>query len=49
MELLRWNLAERFHWTLSEIDALNFKDLHEFWQIEDGRGKASIRPKKAGK
>jgi hypothetical protein len=50
MELLRWNLAERFGWTLDEIDALSMADLAEFIQIEDGRGKARVEMKpKAGR
>jgi len=50
MEMLRWNLAERFGWTLEEVDALSVSDLFEFIQIVDGRGKAreEMRPK-AGK
>jgi hypothetical protein len=48
LELLRWNLAERFGWTLAEVDALAVSDLFELLQIEDGRGKARaemIKPK----
>jgi len=40
LELLRWNLVERFGWTLGEVDALSFEDLREFLQVEDGRAKA---------
>lgn len=39
-ELVRWTLAERFGWTLPEVDALSMADLAQFYQIEDGRGKA---------
>lgn len=42
-ELLRWSLAERFGWTLEEIDALSMSDLEEFLQIEDGRSKARMQ------
>lgn len=40
MELIRWTLAERFGWTLAEVDALSMMDLADFYQIEDGRAKA---------
>jgi len=33
-------MAERFGWTLGEVDALSLEDLREFIQIEDGRAKA---------
>jgi hypothetical protein len=48
---LRWNLAERFGWTLSEIDGLSMADLRNFFQIEDGRGKArnEMKPKAGDK
>lgn len=39
MELMRWNLAERFHWTLDEVDALKVADLHELVQIDDAKAK----------
>lgn len=38
--LVRWSLAERFHWTLDEVDALTLTDLAELYSVEDGRGKA---------
>jgi hypothetical protein len=51
MELLRWSMAERFGWTLAEVDALSMGDLHEFLQIEDARAKAapkhSSQPRRA--
>lgn len=34
-------LAERFHWTLTEVDALSLADLEEFFQVQDGRSKAA--------
>jgi len=40
LEVIRWQMAERFGWTLEYVDALNLKDLHEYLQIEDGRAKA---------
>jgi hypothetical protein len=39
--LIRWTLAERFGWTLAEVDALSLADLEEFFQIEDGRAKVN--------
>lgn len=44
-ELLRWSMAERFHWTLEQVDGLSLADLREFFQIEDGRYKANPPPK----
>ena len=41
LELLRWNMAARFGWTLPEIDALSVADLHELAQIDDARVKAT--------
>jgi len=38
--LIRWQLAERFGWTLEYIDGLPLSELHELAQIEDGREKA---------
>lgn len=41
-ELIRWTLAERYHWTLETIDALSMAELEEFFQIEDGRSRAGM-------
>lgn len=35
-ERVRWNLAEKFGWTLEYIDSLSMADLHEYLQIQDG-------------
>jgi hypothetical protein len=40
IELLRWSLAERFKWTLEEVDSLPMQDLQDFLQIEEARMKA---------
>jgi len=40
LEVLRWQIAERFGWTLEYVDALNVGDLHELIQIDDGKAKA---------
>jgi hypothetical protein len=47
-EYIRWTLAERFHWTLTEVDALSMADLEEFFQIEDGKAKAGRELQPAG-
>ena len=39
----RWDLAERFGWTLDYIDALPVADLHEYLQIRNGKAKAGVR------
>ena len=40
VELIRWSLVERFGWTLPDIDAMSVEDLHQLYQIDDGRAKA---------
>ena len=40
LELIRWNLAERFGWTLEYVDALSWQDMAELNQIDDGRMRA---------
>jgi hypothetical protein len=40
-EDMRWELAEKFGWTLEYIDSLKLGDMHEYIQIMDGRGKGS--------
>lgn len=40
IEKLRWDLAERFGWTLDVVDALEMKDFHEYLQVQDGIAKA---------
>ena len=39
-EYVRWTLAERFGWTLEQVDALSLADLHEFYQVVEGTNKA---------
>lgn len=41
-ELLRWQLVERFHWTLAEVDNLSMADWHEYLQVDDGKARARI-------
>jgi hypothetical protein len=38
-EFWRWQIAERFGWTLDTVDALSMGDLGEWFQIEDARAK----------
>jgi hypothetical protein len=40
LELVRWRIAERFGWTLPEVDSMSLADLHEMMQIDDGVSKA---------
>ncbi len=42
----RWQLVERFGWTLPAVDALPLKDLHDLVQIDDARAKAQKLKKK---
>jgi hypothetical protein len=42
-ELDRWQMAEKFGWTLEYIDSLSIHDLHEFLQIAGARAKAGVR------
>ncbi len=48
LEMGRWELAERFGWTLEYVDALSVDKLHEYLQVQVGRGKAarSILPRR---
>lgn len=39
-EVIRWQMAERFGWTLEYIDALKIGDIHELIQVDDGKAKA---------
>jgi hypothetical protein len=45
-ELFRWQLAERFGWTLEYIDNLSVGDMHELIQVDDGRRKAEASRRK---
>lgn len=39
-EWWRWKIAQEFGWSLSYVDSLSLADLHEYWQVRDGEGKA---------
>ncbi len=38
-EFYRWQIAEKYGWTLGEVDALSMGELGEWFQIEDALGK----------
>lgn len=40
LEAARWILAERFRWTLDQVDALSLSDLQTLNQVDEGRNKA---------
>jgi hypothetical protein len=40
IELLRWQLAEKYGWTLDYIDGLSVRDVHQHIQIQDAKYKA---------
>jgi hypothetical protein len=40
VELLKWELAERFGWTLEYIRGLTMRDIQEFYSIADAKYKA---------
>lgn len=40
IEYLRWQLVEKFGWTLEYVDALEMQDFHEYLQVQDGIAKA---------
>lgn len=40
-EVIRWELAERFGWTLEYIDSLSLEALGDYTRIQDARAKAA--------
>jgi hypothetical protein len=40
-EYSRWNLAERFGWSLEYVDGMSLDNLHEFLQVQTGKEAAS--------
>ena len=44
--MVRWEMAERFGWTLDQIDALSVGDWHEWENIKKGRYEAQKPPKR---
>ena len=40
-ELLLWNMAERFGWTLDYVRSVNMSDINDYIQITDGKAKAA--------
>ena len=41
LEYLRWIIAERYGWTLQEVDSLSLEDIEQFFAVDDARQKAS--------
>jgi hypothetical protein len=39
-EVIRWQLVERFKWTLEYVDGLSLENLHELIQVDDGISKS---------
>lgn len=39
LELVVWEMAEHFGWTLEYVEGLSVARLHQWQQITDGRGK----------
>jgi len=40
LEYWRWHLAEQYGWTLDYVDSLSLADMTEYYQVQDGLGKA---------
>jgi hypothetical protein len=38
-------MAERFHWTLAEVDALSMGDLYDYFEIEEAKANARKKAK----
>jgi hypothetical protein len=38
--MVKWNLVKQTHWTLDYIDSLDYGQLQEIIQMEDGLSKA---------
>jgi hypothetical protein len=45
-ELVRWQMAEKFGWTLETIDGLSMDALAEYLQVVDGMNKAAASRRK---
>jgi hypothetical protein len=41
IEAIRWQLAEKFGWTLDYIDNLPLSELHEYLNVRDGLFRAN--------
>lgn len=39
-ELLIWNLAEKFGWTIDYIESLPMSRIYEYLQVQEGKAKA---------
>lgn len=40
IQAVRWKIAERFGWTLEQVDALSLADLYELLEVIEGENKA---------
>lgn len=45
-EYWRWKIAEQFHWTLDQVDALSMRDLTEYFQVNDAKSKVAETKRK---
>jgi hypothetical protein len=48
LEWWQWEMARKFGWTLEYIESLPLGRLHQYWQIQDGEGKAQAQLSKTG-
>ena len=42
-ELSKWELAEKFGWTLDYIEGMSMQEIHEYYQIKDAKIKARVK------
>jgi hypothetical protein len=40
-ELIRWQFAQRFGWSLEYIDSLTLADIDEYYEVMDGHAKGT--------
>jgi len=41
LEMIIWDIAEKFGWTLEYIDSLSVQKLHDYLQIQDAKIKVA--------
>lgn len=46
LEMIRWQMAETFGWTLDYIDSLSVGQMHEWLAIQDARASIAAQRKK---
>jgi hypothetical protein len=49
LEWWRWKMAREMGWTLEYIDGLSLADMHQYWQVLDGEGKAATNRRPPGR